>query len=51
MVQVRGKSASQRVLPVSHRYLEVFSRIQKIMVGRHGIESPTPEFPGLRKYA
>ena len=44
MVQVRGKSAGRRVLPLPHRCLEVFNGIQKIMVGRDGIEPPTPGF-------
>jgi len=46
-VQVRGKSAGRRVLPLPHRCLEAFNRIQKIMVGRDGIEPPTPGFSVL----
>jgi hypothetical protein len=35
------------VLPLPHRCLDVFNRIQKIKVGRDGIEPPTPGFSAL----
>jgi hypothetical protein len=43
------------VLRSPHHCVEILDRIQKIMVGRDGIEPPTPGFsvlfPGLRKCA
>jgi len=42
MVQAWGKSEGRRALPLPHRCLEVLNRTQKNMVGRDGIEPPTP---------
>jgi len=47
MVQVRGKSEGRRDLLFPYRCLEVLNRLQKIMVGRDGIEPPTPGFSVL----
>jgi hypothetical protein len=46
-LQVWGKSAGRRELTLKCRCPEVLYRTQKIMVGRDGIEPPTPGFSVL----
>jgi len=46
-LQVWGKSAGRRELTLKWRCPEVLYRTQKIMVGRDGIEPPTPGFSVL----
>ncbi len=47
MVQVRGKSETLSVMLAQAPASEVFDRTEEKMVGRDGIEPPTPGFSVL----